>query len=342
MFFLIDYQMKIKLFANLLFGLFLLSCSERKQKTEVAKSENTELEQLSSRIREDSSNVILYNQRANLYLTQNDVALALNDINKALQINSRDQMLFLTLAEIYLKMGQADGCNSALQKAVEIDPENAVPYFRLAELNLLLEDFTTAMMYADRSLNKQQFNPDAHFVKGLIYLAKTDTINAIRNFLFSLDQKESFLEALIQLGKIYTNQRNNLAALYLEKAIREFPQAYDARYQLALYLQDNERVEDALKHYDTLLQLIPDNKFVLFNMGYLQLVYLNDFEKAILFFDEVLINDPNYVDALYNKGRAMEELGQYLNAREIYNEVLRRESNHPLSIEALNRLDLRK
>jgi tetratricopeptide (TPR) repeat protein len=72
------------------------------------------------------------------------------------------------------------------------------------------------------------------------------------------------------------------------------------------------------------------------------LVYLNNFEKAIQFFDEVLINDPNYVDALYNKGRALEELGQFMNAREIYNEVLRRESNHPLAIEALNRLDLRR
>ncbi|KAF0129057.1 MAG: tetratricopeptide repeat protein [Bacteroidetes bacterium] len=334
--------MKINLIVLALFGLSLFSCKERPKINEAKPAENTELEQLSLLIKGDSNNAALYNQRANYYLSRNDVALALNDINKALQKNSKDQALFLTLAEIYLKMGQPDGCNSALQKAVEIDPENSVPYFRLAELNLLLEDYTTAMMYADRSLNMHQLNPDAHFVKGLIYLAKNDTTNAIRNFQFSLDQRELFLEPLIQLGKIYTIQRNNLAALYLEKAIRQFPEAYDARYQLALYLQDNERVEEALIHYDTLLQLLPENKYVLFNIGYLQLVYLNNFEKAIQFFDEVLLNDPNYVDALYNKGRALEELGQFMNSREIYNEVLRRESNHHLAIEALNRLDLRR
>jgi len=48
------------------------------------------------------------------------------------------------------------------------------------------------------------------------------------------------------------------------------------------------------------------------------------------------------VDALYNKGRALEELGLYENAREVYQEVLNRETNHALSIEALNRLDIRR
>jgi tetratricopeptide (TPR) repeat protein len=322
--------------------LFLSACQETVTQQQDADKEISVIDNVTDLIQKDSNNALLYNQRAKLYLSDGKIELALNDVNKGLGINSKEQQLFLTLAEVYLKMGQSEGCNNALLKAVELNPQNPVPFFRLAELNLLLEDYSTAMIYADRSLNLSKVNPDALFTKGLIFLAQTDTVNAIRFFQFSLDQKETFLEPLIQLGIVYSVQRNPLAEQYLLKVIQLYPDAYSARYQLALYLQDNERANDAILHYDTLLQVVPDNKFVLFNLGFVHLVYLNNYEKAINYFDEVLINDPNYIDALYNKGRALEELGQYLNAREIYTEVLSRERNHQLSIEALNRLDRRR
>lgn len=323
-------------------SVFLSACTETVPKEQVIGNEQSPIDNISGLIQKDSNNALLFNQRAKLYLVDGKIELALNDVNKGLGINSKEQQLFLTLAEVYLKMGQPEGCNNALLKAVELNPQNPVPFFRLAELNLLLEDYSTAMIYADRSLNLSKVNPDALFTKGLIFLAQADTVNAIRFFQFSLDQKETFLEPLIQLGIVYSVQRNPLAEQYLLKVIQLYPDAYSARYQLALYLQDNERANDAILHYDTLLQVVPDNKFVLFNLGFVHLVYLNNYEKAINYFDEVLINDPNYIDALYNKGRALEELGQYLNAREIYTEVLSRERNHQLSIEALNRLDRRR
>ncbi len=324
------------------FIVFLSSCNDTAPKQQVLANEKTSIDNVTDLIQKDSNNALLFNQRAKLYLLEGKIEMALNDVNKGLQKNSKEQELFLTLAEIYLLMGQSEGCNSALMKAVEVNPQNPVPFFRLAELNLLMDDYSTAMIYADRSLSLSKVNPDALFTKGLIFLAQTDTVNAVRFFQFSLDQKETFLEPLIQLGIVYSVQRNPLAEQYLLKAIQLYPEAYSARYQLALYLQDNDRVNDAVLHYDTLLQVVPDNKFVLFNLGYVHMVYLNNYEKAINYFDEVLINDPNYIDALYNKGRALEELGQYLNAREIYTEVLSRERNHQLSIDALNRLDRRR
>lgn len=334
--------MKVRyLFIILLIGIASCESSEPKQVTAVEIIENP-LDVLTKKISADSSDAFLFHERSRIYLFDNQIENSLADINRALQLNGKVPLFFLTLAEIYLHMGQTDGCNLALQKAAELDPTNSIPYFRLSELNLLLKDYTTAMMYADRSLAVNVVNPDAHFAKGLIFLAKQDTANAIREFQFSLDQREDFIEPMLQLGIIYTNQRNPLAEAYLNKAIKTYPDLHKARYQLALYLQDNNQVENALKHYDTLLMQVPDNKYVLFNLGYLNLVYLNKAEEAVKFFDEVLIQDPNYVDALYNKGRALEELGHYLNAREVYTEVLRREENHALSIEALNRLDRRR
>ncbi len=322
---------------------FLQACnSGGEQSKDTDKKPFTDLEQLNELIRNDSTNKELYHQRARFFLLNNQFENTLSDLNRALLLDNKNQSVFLTLAETYLKMGQSESCNAALLKAVDLDPQNPVPYFRLAELYLLLNDPTTAMIWADRSLAASRLNPDGLFVKGLVFLAQKDTSNAVRNFQFALDQKEAFFEPLMQLGLIYSVQRNELTEQYLGKAIRLFPQEYRARYQLALYLQDNDRIQDAVAHYDTLIQLIPDNKYVLFNLGYINLVYLGENEKAIQYFDQVIANDPNYVDALYNKGRALEELRQYENAREVYQEVLNRETNHALSIEALNRLDIRR
>ncbi len=335
--------MKIKWPLLLAFAIaFMAACQPKKADPAQNSQTVKELNELNKLIEKNPSDKEALHQRASYFLANEDYEQALADLNRALQLDNKDIELFLTLAEVYLKMGQADACSGALQQASAIDPENPVPYFRLAELYLMMDEKSSAMIYADRSLDVKSFNPDALFVKGLIFLANTDTANAVRNFELALNQREEFFEPLMQLGVIHTIRHNPLAEQYLLKAIRLFPQQYRARYQLALYYQENERVEEASLHYDSLLQWIPDNKYVLFNLGYLNLVYQNNNERAIEYFDEALISDPNYVDALYNKGRAMEDLGQYANAREVYQEVLRREVNHSLAIEALNRIDNRR
>lgn len=300
------------------------------------------LELLSQRIKTDSLNANLFNERARLYLGRGQTDKALIDLNRALELNSKESAFFMTLADVYLMMQKPDNVNAALLKAVELSPDNPMPLVKLAELNLMLEQYNTALAFTDRSLEINRFNPEAYFVRGSVFLARNDTLSALRNILLALDQKQDFYEAMIKLGVIYTIQRNPLAEQYLQRALKLFPGSMQARYQLALYLQDNERATEALLHYDTLLTLVPNHPLVLYNKGYVNLVYLNDFATAIDFFDQALINDPNYVDALYNKGRALEEMGRFVNARDVYNEVLRRRPNYELAVQALNRLDLRR
>ncbi|MBK9290326.1 MAG: tetratricopeptide repeat protein [Bacteroidetes bacterium] len=300
------------------------------------------LEALTIRIKADSTNAALYNERAKVHLSLGQIDKALVDLNKALELKPDEAAYFMTLAEVYLSMQKPENVNAALLKAVDLAPTDPLPLVKLAELNLMLEQYNTALAYTDRSLELSRFNPEAYYVRGSVFLARSDTASALRNILLALDQKQDFYEALIKLGIIYTEQRNPLAEQYLLRALKLFPNSLQARYQLALYLQDNERPDEALKHYDTLLVQVPNHPLVLYNKGYVNLVYLNDFATAIDFFDQALLNDPNYIDALYNKGRALEEMGRYLNARDVYNEVLRRKPNYELAVQGLNRLDLRK
>ena len=48
--------------------------------------------------------------------------------------------------------------------------------------------------------------------------------------------------------------------------------------------------------------------------------------------------NPNYIDAYYNKGRVLEQMGDYSQAVDIYKEVLKIQPDYRLAIDALNRI----
>ena len=125
---------------------------------------------------------------------------------------------------------------------------------------------------------------------------------------------------------------------YLRKAQQQFPDVPTTRYELALYLQSHGEPEEALLHYDTLLIQNPENYIVMFNKGYVNYVYLEDNQAALEYFNQALAVNPNYLDALYNKGRVLEQMGDYSQAIEIYKDVLKTQPDYKLAIDALNRV----
>jgi tetratricopeptide (TPR) repeat protein len=46
----------------------------------------------------------------------------------------------------------------------------------------------------------------------------------------------------------------------------------------------------------------------------------------------------DYLDALYNKGRVLEQMGDYSQAMSIYKEVLKTRPDYQLAIDAINRV----
>jgi tetratricopeptide (TPR) repeat protein len=300
---------------------------------------NGEMKELNQELEKDSLNYELYLKRAKMQLELGQINKAMQDINKSMDLNEDNVDVFLILADIYFAMGMPDNCNAALLRALEVDKEDTRTHIKMAELNLLLQNHSLAMGYIDQALAISSFNPEAYYVRAMLYMSRKDTTQAIRNFQLALNQREDFYEPLIQLGAIYTARHNELAEQYLNKAIQLYPQSLQARYQLALYYQEHAYLDEAVLHYDTILMRQPGNKHVLFNLGYLNLVYFLKYEKAIEYFDEALLVDPNYVEALFNKGLALEELGRVMAAQEVYREVLNKRDNYSLAIQALNRID---
>jgi tetratricopeptide (TPR) repeat protein len=261
------------------------------------------------------------------------------DINQSLQLDPNNVDTYLLLADVYYAMGDQDNIASTLNKAVEVNSLDARPLVKLAELNLLQQNFNLAFAYVDKALSFSTYNPKAYFVKGMCYMvSKQDTVNALKNFQLASEQDENFYDPVEQISRIYAVQQPPYAMDYLRKAQQQFPDIPTARYELAMYLQSHGEPEEALLHYDTILMKYPYNYIVLFNKGYVNFVYLMDNETALEYFNRALTINPAYIDAKYNKGRVLEQMGDYSQAAEIYKDVLRTQPDYKLAIDALNRV----
>ena len=293
---------------------------------------------LSDSIAQDENRADLYLRRASLYVEREQVGQAMMDVNKAIQLDPTNVDALLLLSDIYYLLGDEANITATLNHALEVDPFDTRPMVKLAELNLLKGNYNLAFGYVDNALKVTTFNPKAYFVRGMTYMAKQDTVSAMKNFLIAREQDPSFYDPQREISIIYQAQHNPLTESFMRSMVQQFPDYAVARYDLALFLQDNGTPEEALAHYDTLLMLQPANSRLLFNKGYVYFVYLEDNEKALEYFNQSLQSDPTYIDALYNKGRVYERMGDYVQAKSLYSQILKDYPNYALAIEGMNRV----
>ena len=326
-----------------IFSLLLSSCQPVNVKKEAAEQNSDslplELEALNEKILSDSLNPEHYYLRSRYYLEQKDINRALADISKALQLDEKNSDYFVVLSEIYLSMSRIPNCLEALKKAEELDPANNNALLKLAEVYLILKDYANTFEYTRRALDLDQINPVAHFIRGYAYMELGDSSLAIQNLQAAADQDQNYYDAYLELGAIYSAQKNSLAAGYLQTATRIEPGRGEAYYLLGLAFQEQENIPKAVETYEILLTVSPDFKEALYNLGYINLVYLNDFEKAVNFFTRAISLDSKYTDAYFNRGYSYEWLGDYTNARKDYQKALDLYPNYERSIIGLNRLD---
>ena len=325
--------------------LILSSCSENisKKNNDVktdnaVSAEKSDVDIISESIMSDSLNADLYVQRARLNLTNEKVSLAIRDINSALSIDKKNIEALLVLADVYYALGDEDNILLTLNKANEYAPLDTRPIIKLSELSFLQGNFRMAGAYVDKALEMDKYNPKAYYMRGMLAMTESDTVSALKNFMTSRMQQSDFVDPLIQIAHIYMAKNDTLAKSFFKEAIAVDHNNYYLTYDYAMYLQENGFPEEALSCYDSLLKIMPDNVDFNFNKGYVYLVYLGENELALECFNKVLQLDPTNTDALFNTGRTYEQMGDYINAKSIYLQILRNNPDYQLAIDAVNRI----
>ncbi len=329
-------------FLAILWLLAFAACNQTPKHT--GSQEQTEtidetLDKLNEKINANPNDEHLYIERANYFMTNEDINNALRDIIFAIDINDQNPDHYITLSEAYLALGNPDLCLEGLEKALEIDPKNQEAFLKKAQLYLIMHEYDKTYETLRELLNIDSYNPTAYYIRGFGLLEQGDTASAVRSFITAIDQKQDYFEAHLQIGIIYARQSNPLAVDYLSNAIDIKPELPEPYYQLGFYYQENNQLSLAVSTYNLLLSMIPDYTFAIYNLGYINLVYLQRYESAVEYFTQVIGLDPGQYDAFYNRGYSYELMKKKELARSDYQKALELRTNYQLAIDGLNRLD---
>lgn len=321
--------------------LFILNtaCTQTGDSKKPINETELSIAELSKKIEAEPKNTDLLLQRAGLYENKNDFNAAILDVQKAIEIQPTNIPFYLKISDLFLKAGQIKNTAGALNKALSIDPKHIEANLKMAELYLMYKKYPEVFKHLNLVLDIDPYNTKAFFMRGYSYKEMADTNSAVKNFIEAVKNDPKNSAANLELGIIFSAKNNPLAVEYYKNAL-----AYDSNnvsiyYNLGLYYQTHELLNEALASYQQIIKMDPKFPYSYYNIGYIYLQLLNIPEEAVPYFTKAIEANPAYYEAYFNRGYSYEKLGNVYKAKEDYDNALKIKVNYPKAIEGLNRID---
>ncbi|MEH2289745.1 tetratricopeptide repeat protein [Nostoc sp.] len=224
------------------------------------------------------------------------------------------------------QMGQPQTAEQWLNAASQVQPNSVKTWFSLGNLHLVQEQFPEAEKAYRQALVLLPNSLPIYNNLGYTLQQQGLFEEAVNYYQKALELKPDFIEAEANLGnalhaqgklssnqKIYYAQLNNQlgvarkkaldlknAVTCYKRAIALQPNFLEAHYNLALALQEQGKLEEAIASYQKLLELNPS-------------VRLLEAEKL---YSQVLEKQPDNPEALYGLGMLAQQMGQLQTAEQ--------------------------
>jgi tetratricopeptide (TPR) repeat protein len=279
--------MKIKLMVSLAVMMMILSCGQRDEEGKKIHStilESPRLAGITDSIKRFPGNPELYLRRALMLSHLNQHEMATADYEKAWQMTG-DEYVALDLASNLILSQKLTEAENLLEEGIKKFPGNPEFSRRLAEIHLQQGNYDAAIAEYDKMIATDSSNFEAWYDKGSLYLRMKDTANAIKA---------------------------------LEKSFALMPINYSGMALANIYVAlKNPRVLDICN-----IILARDTTNVQTEPVYMKGVFyadMNQYDKAIAEFDEVIRRDWKMTDAYIEKGIILYERKQYDEALKVFN-----------------------
>ena len=155
---------------------------------------------------------------------------ALSSLNKAEQINSNISEIYFAKSNVYLKISEQTKAKIALEKGIKIEPNNHKAIFQLGNILLMEKNYLGAIKLFDKSIKIKPDFWQAINNKGLAYFEKDRVNLAIKLFESAISIEEN-AEPLLGLASCINIQDNKLAIQLAKKALAKNPKYVDYDYR---------------------------------------------------------------------------------------------------------------
>lgn len=170
------------------------------------------------------SNAFVY--RGLISLEQGDLSSAVADFKEGIRLRSANSTAHYALGKAYLKLGQLDEAYKELNTSLSLN-NNSAP---------------------------------CHIAMGDVYRAQGNSVAAVKEYNAAIAVKAESSDAYLHLADVYEGRGDlELASANLRSGLALSPDNVDLHRRLGDILLRNEKIDDALKEYTTVLGYVPND-----------------------------------------------------------------------------------
>ncbi len=233
-----------------------------------------------------------YYNKANTSFREGDYRKAIRLYSDALERDDAFVSAYFNRGLSYINMNDMDGALSDFSNVIILDPENAQAYLQRAYVLYRKNAIRQALNDLNRLEQMGFDNPDARFVRALVYTETQDNKEqAILLFKNLIKEEGETAELLTNLGNVFWHlQQYDSANRYLSKSLKLDDGISQTWNTLGLIEQDRGNFAEAIGYYRRAGKIAPNDPYVLNNTGF---AYLSagKLDSARYFFDQSLLVD---------------------------------------------------
>ncbi len=255
---------------------------------------------------------------------QQDKAKRAEDLNKSIELDSKNIEAIRTRAMIRIELGENDEAIADLERAIELDPTAAQTYETLALVQHALGSSEDAIATLGRAIELAPDEPSSYAQRARIYLQLGKGELALKDSQQALKMVPRNTGVLMQHAQILHQQDRTKEALRLvTRLLIANPGLTDAIELRARLLAEEGRFKEAIADLEKAVEQNPEAQQLLGTLGALYAAN-KQAEKAIEAYDRLIeqglkmgVIYRNRADALLSLNRQAEALADYQTALEM-------------------------
>lgn len=320
------------------FCLIALSCKrDPNPATDIGITGDPAINALTEAISRSPDDPELYLRRSELFYEQQAYDQAIQDLAQVMKLDSTHLQAHHLLADVYLDNLESARALATLQRAATLYPDSINTKLKLSEFQLILKQYDAALQTIADIMEIRPGDPEALFMLGMIYRDQGKTEQAIGAFQSAVERNPDMSEAWVILGDLMDRTDNPLAEQYFDNAIRVDPANVVAWHAKAYFLQNNDRIDEALEIYSQIHTMDPQYPEAYLNAAILH-IYRDSLDAAMNELTILEKMDPTNAAAWFYKGKIYQFRGETDQAKSAFEQALRLDDDYEQARDALQEI----
>jgi tetratricopeptide (TPR) repeat protein/serine/threonine protein kinase len=251
-----------------------------------------------------------------------DLDGAIEDFDRAIQIDATDARVYNARATARQARGDLDGAIEDYDRAIQIDPRNALVYNDRGNVRKAKGNLEGAIEDYDRAIQIGLRNAFYYNNRGFARLEKGDLGGAIEDLDQAIEIDPRYAAAYLNRGKARFKKKDFRGAIEdFDQVIEIDPRHAEAYNNRGTVRQAKGDLAGAIEDYGRTIDLDPRKAMTYFNRG-LSKQAKGDLSGAIADYTQTIEMDSGKAVVYYNRGKARQMKGDLAGAMEDYDRAI--------------------